>query len=315
MRRHLVTTCLFLALAAAGLPSPGGAQTAADAEAMRARAIERLQAEDWTGAADIFRRLTSSDAATGLDWFRLGFALHQRGDMDDYPEAIEAMRQAAALGAQVPSATFRRARMLAALGRSDRAVAVLDSMAAAGFAQTAIIERQTEFESLKGTPAFEAVLDRTRRNAEPCEYLEGARQLDFWVGDWNVYVPAGAQVGENHIERGLNGCVILENWTSVGGQDGKSFNLYDPVQDTWKQVWTDETNWIVYYTDGHYRDDAMHFEGFTYGAANDTVLIRMDLVNAAPDTVRQVIETSTDRGQSWAQTFVGIYVRKEPTAR
>jgi hypothetical protein len=27
-----------------------------------------------------------------------------------------------------------------------------------------------------------------------------ARQFDFWIGRWDVFGPAGRQVGDNHIE-------------------------------------------------------------------------------------------------------------------
>ena len=38
--------------------------------------------------------------------------------------------------------------------------------------------------------------------------------LDFWVGEWEVSA-AGERVGENRIEKLLQGCAIMEHWTDV----------------------------------------------------------------------------------------------------
>ena len=41
-----------------------------------------------------------------------------------------------------------------------------------------------------------------------------ARQFDFWIGDWDIYV--GSQKGaENLITREMNGCMIRERYSSV----------------------------------------------------------------------------------------------------
>ena len=43
------------------------------------------------------------------------------------------------------------------------------------------------------------------------------RQFDFWVGDWDVFGPAGARTGTNRVDRLLNGCVLQEHWVGAGG--------------------------------------------------------------------------------------------------
>ena len=44
----------------------------------------------------------------------------------------------------------------------------------------------------------------------PCEGSAVNRQLDFWVGEWDVYAPQGHQVGTSSVQRILGGCVIFE---------------------------------------------------------------------------------------------------------
>ena len=52
-----------------------------------------------------------------------------------------------------------------------------------------------------------------------------ARQFDFWVGHWRV-TEHGKPAGENRIERILDGCALLENWTGAQGGAGKSLNFF-----------------------------------------------------------------------------------------
>src|SRR5918996_1555494 len=49
----------------------------------------------------------------------------------------------------------------------------------------------------------------------PCAAPE-YRQFDFWLGDWNVYNPAGALVGTNRVTREFDGCVLQEHWVAAG---------------------------------------------------------------------------------------------------
>lgn len=147
-------------------------------------------------------------------------------------------------------------------------------------------------------------------DAERCLDVAEARQLDFWVGEWDVYDPGGRKVGENVIERRLEGCLLLENWTGAGGSSGQSMNFYDPNRRTWRQVWVSDLGNVLDYRKGEYRDGAMHFEGITIDEAGDTTLQKLVFHDVARDTVRQVFETSADGGETWNTTWVGIYVRR-----
>src|SRR3954471_9042811 len=71
--------------------------------------------------------------------------------------------------------------------------------------------------------------------AQPCRASETYRQLDFWVGEWEVHGPKGKTVGTSSVQLILGDCVVFENWTGAGGSTGKSFNLYDAQARKWKQ--------------------------------------------------------------------------------
>ena len=144
-----------------------------------------------------------------------------------------------------------------------------------------------------------------------CRNTPEFRQLDFWIGTWDVVHPdSGRQLGVNVIEPMLNDCALMENWTATRGGTGKSLNFYDPQRRTWRQVWVDAFGSVLDYREGEFRDGAMRFSGITIGPAGDTTLQKLIFHHVAADTVRQVFESSKDRGATWTTDWVGLYIRR-----
>src|ERR1043165_903113 len=70
----------------------------------------------------------------------------------------------------------------------------------------------------------------------PCRATEVSRNLDFWLGDWDVYV--GQEVaGRDTVERILGGCGVTERWNGGPGDEGMSLFAYDARKDLWTQTW------------------------------------------------------------------------------
>jgi hypothetical protein len=135
------------------------------------------------------------------------------------------------------------------------------------------------------------------------------RQFDFWVGDWSVTV-GGKPAGENRIEKILNGCALLENWSGAGGMSGKSLNFYDPLRDQWHQTWIDDRGASLA-LDGAFKDGHMVLTGSqTNRTSGKTTLNRITWTPLPAGQVRQLWETSND-GQSWSVAFDGLYTRKK----
>lgn len=150
-----------------------------------------------------------------------------------------------------------------------------------------------------------------RPDPERCQEQPEWRQLDFWIGTWDVVHPDdGRQRGVNVVEPMLNGCALLENWTAARGGTGKSLNFYDPQRRTWRQVWVDSFGNVLDYRAGEFRDGAMRFTGITIGPAGDTTFQKLTFHHVATDTVRQVFESSPDREGPWTHDWEGIYVRR-----
>jgi hypothetical protein len=165
------------------------------------------------------------------------------------------------------------------------------------------------------TPALAQGGGTPKPPPHPCQTAPENHQFDFWVGQWDVtpwQAPAPTpqqKLGENEVHVLLEHCVISENWTGAGGGHGKSYNYWDPSLKHWRQIWIDESGGVLDYT-GDYRDGAMRFLGWTNDAQGRRVEQRLTFFNVAPDTVRQLFETSKDGGKTWVPGFDGRYVRR-----
>ena len=148
---------------------------------------------------------------------------------------------------------------------------------------------------------------------KPCSTDPVYRQFDFWLGEWEVYGPAGKKAGDSKIERILDSCVILENWKSASSSySGKSFNTYNAVSKQWQQTWVDNVGGSVEFLEGKREDNKMIFRTKPYPVAADTMAIRrLTFYNLSPDRVRQHGEITKDNGATWATEYDLDYRRKK----
>jgi hypothetical protein len=135
-------------------------------------------------------------------------------------------------------------------------------------------------------------------------------EFDFWIGEWEVFNQQGQKVGENHIQKKMRDCLIIENWKSVRGSMGTSMNYYDPSSDSWKQNWIDENGQIIWYS-GNVRDNAMYFEGELIDHKGKIENARVILKLLPNGNVHHLIEHSKDSGKTWYTWFDGTYVKKK----
>ena len=152
----------------------------------------------------------------------------------------------------------------------------------------------------------------TAGSQEPpgCAASDLYKQLDFWVGEWTVHVGED-QVGQNRIEKALDGCIVFEHWTASDGNEGKSLFFVD-YDRRWVQVWvTDQAMAPGGVKEKVMVDDppdgAVRFQGVIRHQAADPWLDRTTLTPLENGEVRQVIEISRDGGETWNPTFDGVY--------
>lgn len=149
----------------------------------------------------------------------------------------------------------------------------------------------------------------------PCSQNTLYNQLDFWVGEWNVYDQNNQLVGTNTIEKILKDCAIMEHWTGGTGNQGKSLFYVDNNTTSWKQVWVTENSpqpWgqkeksLI----RSIADSLVVFQG-SYQMNGSKTIDRTTLTKIDKDNVRQVIQVSQDGGSNWRTTFDAIYKRKD----
>ena len=131
------------------------------------------------------------------------------------------------------------------------------------------------------------------------------RQFDFWLGEWEVFLPNGTKAGDSRIESIAAGCALLENWSGNRGFSGKSVNMYDRSDLRWHQSWVDSSGSRLVLA-GVFADKRMVLASPAKAGA-----IQRIAWSANDDgSVRQLWESSADDGKTWTVQFDGRYVRR-----
>lgn len=282
-------------------------QTAPVPSPRMAAANELYREKKFAEAAAAFEAIARDEPNNGRAWYFLGMSLHLMGK---YREAIGAFEKNVAI-ARNPNAMYNIASGHARLNESDKAFEWLEKALNAGAAATVDIEKDPDLESIRPDPRFKKMVEVADRGKRPCMYLAEARQFDFWIGDWDVFNPAGQKAGTNSVMSFSAGCGLMENWTGTLGGDGKSINFYDPGTRKWYQSWIGSGGGALRYS-GSFSNGAMRFEGETVGADAKVTLQKLTFFKLDENTVRQLAETSADGGKTWSVSYDLKYVRRKP---
>jgi hypothetical protein len=147
----------------------------------------------------------------------------------------------------------------------------------------------------------------------PCSAGEH-RQLDFWVGEWDVHLADGSKAGTNSVRKEQHNCVVVERWQSASGGGGMSINYLDRAEGNWVQVWNDPSGNQIDIRGG-LTDEGMLLEGSIHYVANGTTLPFRGLWTPLPDgRVRQYFEQADDGG-TWTPWFEGFYSRRKDAVK
>jgi len=273
------------------------------------RADAAYQARDWPAAAKLYQEMVRSAPDSYLSWMRLAVCLHKLGRNDP---ALRALDKARAAGAPASSVEYEMARIKGSLGDTAAALSSLEKSVQQGRGRPDLMLAEVDFEPLRSAPQFAALLEDARRNDAPCESRPESRQFDFWVGDWSVTTTREqTPVGRSHIEKTLGGCVVWENWTSLGdsGYTGKSYNTYNTEQQRWEQFWVDNQGGMIHFR-GSLAAGVMDLRTEAIPQAGGGLLLRhLRFFNLPAGQVRQLSEGSTDNGRTWSVEYDFTYSR------
>ena len=273
------------------------------AAATLADADKAFQAKDYKNAAAAYQEVVGREPDNAAGWFKLGIARHYLGD---FQAAADAYEKAKAKGVRSPILAWNLACAYARLGKDEQAFAILGPLVAGGGFKAKALTGDDDLASLRGKPEFAKLVAVAEKNEHPCADA-AHRRFDFWAGEWDVLDPQGQKIGQSKVSRIHNDCVLLEEWSSVLGDVGKSFNVYDEAKQQWRQTYVNAL--------GQQTDYVGSFEGNSLPYLANGGTLRMTFTPQGKN-VRQHMETRPDarEGTPWTTVFDGLYVPKEKAA-
>ena len=141
------------------------------------------------------------------------------------------------------------------------------------------------------------------------------KQLEFWVGDWDLTWPGqnGGEAGHgtNSIKRVLDGCVVQENFSGEKSMQlrGTSVSLFDARSGKWKQTWVDNEGSYLDFT-GEFKEGKMVLSREFIKPDGSKLQQRMVFRNITPNELDWSWERSLDGGKTWQVMWPIHYKRK-----
>jgi tetratricopeptide (TPR) repeat protein len=273
---------------------------------MRKQASDFYQRQEWASAAEAYAAMTRVEPLNPGAWARRGVALHALGK---YSEAVAAFERSLEINSQQPMTLFNLARSFSRLNDRNKALETLERAVEIGYGQPEMLKKDEDLARLRDDARFLKALSAAEVNLKPCSARPEYRQLDFWIGEWDVKATLQEQAaGTSSIQLILGDCVIFENWTGAGSMTGKSFSFFDRAAGKWQQRWVDDKGGVLEFS-GEYRDNAMRFTATTT-LKGQKALQRMTLFNLSQEQMRQLGEQSTDEGKTWSVMYDLTYTRR-----
>jgi len=138
-----------------------------------------------------------------------------------------------------------------------------------------------------------------------------SRQLDFWLGDWDLTYAQAGKVDHSHnrVTKTLDGCVVMEAFTGAPGValDGRSVSMYDRTASKWKQTWVDNNGAYLDFVGG---PEAGRFVlSRSFERDGKRIRQRMVFQDIQADSLKWLWQRSDDGGATWATQWEIDYRR------
>ena len=270
-------------------------------------AAKALAAGDTARAITLYKQAVDASPNDANGWEQLGGAYQQAAQ---YADAAHAFQTAIDKGYASPYGKYNLACAYARMGEKNRALDLLSEVVAKGVPVP--MAGDPDLAALATEPRFLELQKQVQAVNEPCrdpqthpEY----RQLDFWVGEWDVF--SGTQpVGSSSVQLILKDCVVFENWKGFAGGEGKSLNKYNTSLKKWEQFWVADNGNTTHFV-GELKDGAM---AYLEAPSPKPVTQRLTFSKLSEGRVRQLGEQSSDGGKTWTVGYDFVYVKKKVAA-
>jgi len=141
--------------------------------------------------------------------------------------------------------------------------------------------------------------------------------LDFWIGEWDAFRADNNRLsGRSSITASDGGCVINENWTSVGAPfaySGRSLNTFNTSGGHWEEYWADSTGSRIYFVGGAIAGGAVQMATPSPSPTGPNGAMQWQRVTFTPNadgSVTQQGDASAD-GRTWTLNYRLIYRRRQ----
>lgn len=272
-------------------------------QSLKETADMHFGASEWKEAVRDYMKFLKEDNSDSSALYNLGYCMEVTGK---YDEAIRYFQEAAKNGFPGNYVNFSLAKSYALKGDREGSLAVLELAAEKGLKAYIQLKNDTAFKNIRSDARFGRILEKVKLNVYPCLSRPENRQLDFWVGEWDVYAN-GRKVGESSITMANGGCAIHESYTTPGNYTGQSINFYNPLDHKWHQYWVASTGGVITFDESDQDDGMLQFTGTAIAPDGKVSLNRMTFSENGDGTVRQLIEVSNDNGKTWSTGFDGLY--------
>lgn len=137
------------------------------------------------------------------------------------------------------------------------------------------------------------------------------RQLDYWIGDWDVHesdAPQGAVIAHARVEPVAGGCALFEHYEQLDGLIGDSLLGYDAVRRQWRQTWSTNRGSVLV-IDGALDGATLVLEGEMHAADGRTFRQRISWQKQG-EAVREWALLSKDGGATWSPAFDVVFRKR-----
>ena len=147
---------------------------------------------------------------------------------------------------------------------------------------------------------------------DSCAANSANRQLDYWLGNWNIGSAGSGGNAHSSVTVSLDKCLVIENWDGGGGHHGRNIFGYSADDKSWYGMFADNQGRVHVFTSGKVADGTAEFDGTSRGPNGESVLHRVKVIRLNPNKVEQSWEKSSDNGATWNVVFRGEYSRANP---
>ncbi len=123
----------------------------------------------------------------------------------------------------------------------------------------------------------------------------------------------GIVIGKNTIENQYDNCVLQEKWVSSGKRKGTSYNYYDTKENTWNQVWVDNTGFSLVLK-GKYENGKMILKSQLIEGEKGKYYNQITWVKNDDGSVTQIWDIFNNNNEKLQEAFKGIYKKKVKTS-